>query len=188
MSLRNFSGRSEQLQDIATYIERNAAIRKSYVLGDDSIAGMTIWEAYLNGLVFPAEGSDTRFPLPQKKQLIALRPGLGVKAYESDGSDIEIAGLIEIVGVKWWGDWDNEGKREGVKGLSLITAYSPTETANDIGFGVLFDNLYRDIDASVIARNGDNGTEFSLLFSVDVSKILPSIGLEEGCKIIGCSE
>ena len=90
---------------------------------------------------------------------------------------------MELVGIRWWDEWGEGGERVGSKGFSLVSAYSPSDVSNDIGFGVLVDNLYKDIDVSVIARDGDDGTDVSVLFSVDISKVLPKIGLKQGCEL-----
>lgn len=179
------AARPELGQEFAGKADFNSSAWNNYILGDEKHSGLTIWEVALNDMFIPPKGSDARFTTPDTKQLIALRPSLGFKAYESNGSNVEIAGLVELVGIRWWDEWAEGGERVGSKGFSIVTAYSPSDVSNDIGFGVLVDNLYKDIDVSVIARDGDDGTDVSVLFSVDVSKVLPKVGLKQGCEILG---
>ncbi|GLQ21204.1 hypothetical protein ACFFUB_06430 [Algimonas porphyrae] len=165
--------------------ERNSAIWRTYVLGDDKISGMTIWEAALNEWLVTPNGNDLGFVEPKTHQFVALRPSLGVTAYNSKGENVDFAGLIEVFGVKWWREWNDKGERVKPMGVSAIVAYNPSETTDDFGFGLKVDNVFRNIDVSVVGRDWDDGPEVAVMFSVDISAILPKVGLEKGCEILG---
>lgn len=168
------------------HAQKSAAAWENYVIGGDKTQGMTQWELRVNDwLTSSTVSSESSFKLPPKHQYVALRPSIGFKAYDSGGKDVEIAGLVELFGVRWWDEWGKGGKRVNLKGLSFVTAYSPSDTANDFGFGVMLDNVYKDFDVSVIARDSQDGTDIAVLLSVDVSKLLPQAVLEKGCKLLG---
>lgn len=172
-----------RLQEDRRNAIRVNAMWDNYVSGGEDGAPQHLLEIYVNGRIhgdkFTQNGG---FDIPPTSTAVLLRPDLGVELFEDDGSKIELAAMIELVGFRRW-RWDEEGSRENEWGASIIASFSPREDADDWGYGLLFDTPISGLDISWTARDSDTGTQHAILFSANLLDFVPGVALQKACAI-----
>lgn len=177
---------AEILNEIIREENRRVAAWESYLVGGEGADAQHIGELYLNEWVFLDNDDtvNTRSSMPPSQRLVFLRPGVGLEVFEADGTKVELAGIVELIGYRSWG-WDEKGARRSAWGVSAIAAYSPEDDADDWGYGILVKTPFNNIDVSWTARDSVDGTRHAVMFSTDLTGLLPSSSKSAACRLIG---
>lgn len=134
-----------------------------------------IWELLLNSKRF--KGRDDVFAEPPRDQVILAHPGV---AYEYVGggtqneTSYEAIVIGEIIGYNRFGSGQQDGRLFSGRpalGASIVATYSPDNTGDHLGYGVLF-HVWNAYSLGVTRRDTGAGKETTYLLSADFMRIV----------------
>ena len=140
------------------------------------------WELEVNNYVYGrqwrqaeaearARHEPAPIPEPPQSAITVLHPSIGVTLKDRDGADTTLAGVVELVGYSRW-HYDDDNKRSGEWGVSLIAAYQSSDEADDWGYGALVRTPWNNINVAWIRTRQDDGSDDdAVLLSVDIGNL-----------------
>ena len=167
---------AEVSQDAQAEIAQLATNWDAYYFDGGEARIQMPWELLLNGAIYSrsAEYDPASLNAPPSSAWVLLHPAAGVELYDQDGVKAELAIVVELLGFSNWRYDDASGRRTGEYGGSLIAAYNPNQD-NEWGYGVLLRTPWDGWNVSVIQREMASGDEVSMMFSKDISSLVPRI-------------
>lgn len=134
-----------------------------------------IWELAVNSWRF--KDKQDQFARPPKDQIILAHPGVAFE-YVGGGAQNEQAYeatvMAELVGYNRF-TWDPRSDGTSSKlpplGVSLVATYTPDNTGEHTGYGVMF-HIYNSLSVGVTRRDTGAGDETTYLLSMDLMRLL----------------
>ena len=147
------------------------------------------WELALNSYFYrPPPPDQVPFPKPPTSAWILLHPSVGISLKDTKGEDAKLVGIVEVLGRSWW-SYDNENKRSGELGISVIAAYRPRDDGSDWGYGALARLPWQGLNVAYTRTDMKVGKDANaLLLSVDVGQLLPEFNFACQFKLPTCKE
>lgn len=145
------------------------------------------WELALNSILYtPPPVDEVPFPKPPTTAWILLHPSVGLTLKDSKGEDGKVVGVVELLGKSWW-RYNEKNERAGELGASVIAAYRPRDDGDDWGYGVLVRLPWQGLNVAWTRTDMKVGhAANSILFSVDVGALLPSLDFACQFKLPTC--
>lgn len=167
---------------------RNAEQWRSYWFGGGGGRTQWPWEMWINGALYkPREDAGGRFE-PPTSAVTFLHPGFGASFYETDGDEIALTAVVEIIGYSQWSYDPNTGSRREEWGASAVAAYTQSDTADDWAYGVLVRTPYSGVNLAWLRRDSPLGDEDALMLSVNLGDLSRSfLRTQDLCRQFGVS-
>ena len=145
------------------------------------------WELALNSILYtPPPVDEVPFPEAPRTAWILVHPSVGLTLKDSRGADSKVVGVVEVLGKSWW-RYDEKNERAGEFGASAIAAYRPRDDGDDWGYGVLVRLPWQGLNVAWTRTDMKVGhAANSILFSVDIGTLLPSLDFACQFKLPTC--
>ena len=126
------------------------------------------WELLVNSWRFKPQAGEG-LASPPSDQLILFHPNLGFRYGDNAERSFDQALVLEVAGYYRW-RWDGS-EAKGLLGGSLIAVWVNEPTVKKVGWGLMV-HLPKQTAIGVYTHDGPSGRTTSLVFSLNVAKVL----------------